>query len=799
MQTKPKFALYTLAAVIAAACLMLALEAPGAARAQAQGVDYDADNDGLISINYLEQLDAVHYDLNGDGAADSNAFDPDAAAAAYVSAFPNAAAGMGCPDGGCKGYELDRSLDFNNPASYAANAVRADWTSGGGWFPIGVRDFEHSFLTTFDGNNNTISNLFIDDDHHEPDMVAEIAALFGRNEGTIRNIGVTTAAGGVTGHYDVGILAGYNHGRIENTWSAGASHGEHNVGGLVGENAEDAVITRSWSSAMVDGPTDVGGLVGSNGGSISFSYATGDVNGQYEVGGLVGESHRSLINNCYATGSVLGYEQVGGLIGRNDRANITLSYATGDVHSNGGLAGGLVGHNQGGIVNADQTGEISFSYATGDVSGLASAAIMGGLVGRANNSRIIASYATGDIPIGLNGLGGLAGAIVRTPITASYATGNIVGNDIIGGLVGINTISSIHSSFFTGSITIAPSPLAPNPAPIRGGIVGSDLIGSPANRDYVATYWDTDRGMVDWGAGFDLPRQTEPEGKTTAELQAPTGYTGIYAAWRADVDNADRDDDRATGIDDFWDFGTSSQYPALKADLNGDGVATWQEFGDQDRMPAPLPTPTPTPVPQPTPVTNEQVLGSLDGVMEALEAFRDLLNLRLGSDNGGGATPSPTPSATPVTSPSPVATPVTSADACVETLTLSDTVFGAWSSECSTDRVPGNATAGMRYARFYTFTLTQAATVTITLTAEDNPDTTRNESDTHLYLLDGAGRNGAVRSENDDIDTAAQNYGSRISESLPVGSYTIVATTFYTEQEGDFTLEALASVGASTQ
>ena len=772
MSTKPKFALYTLAAVIGAACLMFALNAPDAALAQTQGVDYDQDNDGLIDINNLEQLDAVHYDLNGDGATD-----PDANAAAYASAFPGALDGMGCPASGCSGYELIRSLDFNDSASYAARAVNTDWTSGGGWFPIGARDFDHSFATTFDGNNNTIANLFINDAHHRPDMVAEIAALFGRNEGTIRQVGVINA--NVTGHYDIGILAGYNHGIIQDSHSTGSATGEHNVGGLVGENDEDAVITRSWSSAAVRGPTDIGGLVGSNGGSITHSYATGNVNGENEVGGLVGESHRSTISNCYATGGVLGFEQTGGLVGRNDRANIALSYATGDVRGAGGFIGGLVGHSQGGFVHGRRSGDISFSYATGDVLVSSGASIVGGLVGRANDSRITASYATGDIPtslraeggLGLNLVGGLVGAIVRTDITASYATGNIEGSDILGGIAGINAASEINSSYYTGRITTLPNPLIANPR--IGGIVGTDATGSFASGTYVAAYWDTERSTLATGIGVELPRQTAPVGKTTAELQAPTDYTGIYAAWRSDAD--------------FWDFGASNQYPALKADINGDGVATWQEFGDQDRSPASLP---PIPDPEPTPATNQQVLSSLDAVMRALQTFRQVLNSRLAaSDNGGGAQPMPTPISTPVTDPTPVSRVD---DACVETLTLSDTVFGTWGSDCATNLTPPRAVSGQRYARFYAFTLPQASTVTITLTSDAAPDA-------YLYLLDGVGRDGAVRSQNDDIDTAAGNYGSRISETLPAGSYTIVATTFLTGIEGEFTLEALSSVGATTQ
>ena len=771
MQTKPKFALYALAAVIGVACLMLMLNAPDAAQAQAQG-DYDADNDGLIDINFLEQLDAVHYDLNGDGAAD-----PDANAAAYAAAFPGAIAGMGCPDSGCIGYELIRSLDFNDPASYAAGAVNAAWTSGGGWFPIGVRDFDHSFASTFDGNNNTIANLYIDDARHQPDMIAEIAALFGRNEGTIQNVGVTNA--NITGHYDVAILAGYNHGIIQDSYSTGSATGDNNIGGLVGENDAGAVITRSRSSAAVIGSTDVGGLVGSNGGSITHSHATGAVIGEEEVGGLVGESHRSSISNCSATGSVQGFEQTGGLIGRSERSDITLSYATGEVRGGGGIAGGLVGQSRGGIVQGRHTGDISFSYATGDVVTPETASIVGGLVGRANNSRITASYATGDIPASLNVAGGLVGASVRADVTASYATGNIAGSDFLGGLIGINALSAINSSFYTGRITTGQNPLYIIDEALVGGIVGSDAAGTFASGTYVATYWDTERSMLADGVGAQLARQTAPEGKTTAELQAPTDYSGIYAAWLTD--------------DDFWDFGASNQYPALKADINGDGVATWQEFGNQNRSPAPLP---PIPDPEPTPTTNQDVLASLDTVMQALQAFREVLNRRLtGSDNGGGAQPAPTPISTPVTNP----TPVSQVDACVETLTLSDTIFGSWGGDCTTDKTPLSATAGQRYARFYAFTLPQTSTVTITLTSDDNPDTSRYESDTHLYLLEGAGRDGAVLYEHDDIDSTARNFGSRISETLPAGSYTIVATTFYAEQEGDFTLEALASADATTQ
>ena len=59
-------------------------------------------------------------------------------------------------------------------------------------------------------------------------------------------------------------------------------------------------------------------------------------------------------------------------------------------------------------------------------------------------------------------------------------------------------------------------------------------------------------------------------------MQAPTGYSGIYEHWGADVDG-----DRVP--DSFWDFGSASHYPVLSVDMDGNGQATWQEFGYQLR------------------------------------------------------------------------------------------------------------------------------------------------------------------------------------------------------------------------
>ena len=83
------------------------------------------------------------------------------------------------------------------------------------------------------------------------------------------------------------------------------------------------------------------------------------------------------------------------------------------------------------------------------------------------------------------------------------------------------------------------------------------------------SYWDTQtsgRSTSDDGIGL-LSRQ----------LKRPVAYATIYENWNVDLDG-----DPDTN-DDPWDFGGPRDYPLLKVDFNGDGEATWQEFGDQYR------------------------------------------------------------------------------------------------------------------------------------------------------------------------------------------------------------------------
>ena len=113
-------------------------------------IDYDADDDGLIEVADLAQLDAIRWDLDGDGVA---------SAADHAAAYPFAPAGMGCPAAGCTGYELMADLDLDTDGSGAVDAADAYWHEGAGWAPIGREGA--AYRGDFDGNGHVIANLRI--------------------------------------------------------------------------------------------------------------------------------------------------------------------------------------------------------------------------------------------------------------------------------------------------------------------------------------------------------------------------------------------------------------------------------------------------------------------------------------------------------------------------------------------------------------------------------------------------------------------------------------------------------------
>ena len=323
-------------------------------------VDYDIDDDGLIELANLARLNAIRWDLNGDGAVDNSADQP-----SHDTAFPNAMPGMGCPDTdgdaatpNCTGYELTENLDFDTDGSGDANSADTYWNGGKGWEPIASG--ANPFTAPLEGNGHTISNLFI----HR----TAAAAQLGEHE-----VGLFAHIGQINDLTALEIDNGHNAvisrlGLINVSVTGGGGM----TGALLGHNAGGKIIACYSTGSVSAGPGRAGGLVGLNNmaGWVKDSYSSADVRAWNYAGGLVGDNHRGgYILTSYATGDVKA-NNAGGLTSKN-RGHIKNTYATGDVQAR--LAGGLVGRNYWKIWN---------SYSTGAVTGVSRGPIMiGGLVG----------------------------------------------------------------------------------------------------------------------------------------------------------------------------------------------------------------------------------------------------------------------------------------------------------------------------------------------------------------------------------------------------------------------------------
>ena len=278
----------------------------GAVDVAAQTIDYDADDDGLIEVRTLAQLNAIRWDLDGNGAPTSGD------ATSYQTAFPSARADMGCPtntmdadNNDCTGYELEADLDFDTDGD--SDVDGDDPNSYANFPPIGG-----IFTATFRGNGHTISNLTMA-------TGADWTGLFGGigSGATIRGVGLITpnisSSGGVDQY--VGALVGQNGGMILGCYVSGGTVTttplRRITGGLVGRN--NNLVRSSYSTATVSNtdpgtltgqPDGIGGLVGSStsGATIRNSYATGSVTARKSGpnwGGLVGTAWMGTVTNSY--------------------------------------------------------------------------------------------------------------------------------------------------------------------------------------------------------------------------------------------------------------------------------------------------------------------------------------------------------------------------------------------------------------------------------------------------------------------------------------------------------------------
>ena len=454
----------------------------------------DDDGDGLIEIWTLSDLDNIRYNPAGtsydDEAADSGSGDTGITTGCGTAL-------SGAQRGKCHGYELMNDLDFRDSSATGYNLDWVPTTGSGnsrtvvapasgknpGWPPIGDTSgasqdnddnwvYPNAFSGTLDGNNHTISNLYVNlkSTANEPFVYAGLFAFVSSGElKNIRLAGTHTSVSGTSTHGDA------------NRYSLPST----NVGCLVGL-ASGATITSCHATGNVSASSTLnshaGGLVGhaSSSSTITSCHATGNVSSssssESRTGGLVGYAHGGTMTNCYATGNV-------------------TSPSSGSDSS----AGGLVGY-----VDEDLAITFRNCYATGDVEIVSATrnAYAGGLVGKnTENSTFKNCYATGDV--------------------SSFASDNSYAGGLLA-YIDSDTNTTVTNCYATGNVTSVAS---------RNGAYAGGVVGKVNAGVLRACYYSGTVKKGDTRNSLTNVRQVSGRYKTETELKTPTSNTGIYADW----------------------------------------------------------------------------------------------------------------------------------------------------------------------------------------------------------------------------------------------------------------------------
>ena len=198
------------------------------------------------------------------------------------------------------------------------------------WVPIG--NSNEKYQGTFDGNNKTITNLYINASQY-------YMGLFGCTyEGTIKNLTFEYANVTETNNY-AGVLVGKAYGgsnlqniKISNTCQIKGGNYTGGIAGYLVGNAYNCV-----NYATVQGIQYIGGLCGyysksRTGNSMTACANYGNVTASsLNVGGLVGYFDSGTIQDCANYGGVKGTGRVAGMAGTVTNGKIQNVFSYGNI------------------------------------------------------------------------------------------------------------------------------------------------------------------------------------------------------------------------------------------------------------------------------------------------------------------------------------------------------------------------------------------------------------------------------------------------------------------------------------
>ncbi len=322
----------------------------------------------------------------------------------------------------CSGYELMADIDLS---------------SYDNWQPIGScgdisceESISQFFVTEFNGNNYTISNLTIS---ISPEIKYGVA-LFGAIASSAELINV--------------------HMRNVNIYADNSFY----IGGLVGWGLGATINYSSVKVNQITGKNGVGGLIGyGRNAMISSSSTVFNLTASFgNAGGLVGDGTGANISSSSAVVTHLtGGSNAGGLIGFGQDATVSSSSAVVDNLNGNTNVGGLIGF------MSVFSGLAMVSSSSAIVDNLNGDTNVGGLIGSGGNSVIINS--------------------------SLAITMNLDGKTAVGGLVGIG-IPNTHNSYWDNDALNAVGAPATNTA---GAGKSTNELQNPVGTGFANTIYST--------------------------------------------------------------------------------------------------------------------------------------------------------------------------------------------------------------------------------------------------------------------------------------------------------------------
>ncbi|OYP64809.1 GLUG motif-containing protein [Prevotella sp. P2-180] len=268
---------------------------------------------------------------NGDGSAMSPYEITTAAELAWFRDWVNAGNPTACA-------RLEADIDMSS-VCHAANESKSvaelSWEPISDWSKVSASG--KFWYGTFDGNNKTISNLYINTTAQRSGLFGYITNKDASERGSVKNIkfenvSVTSSA------YGLGVLAGQaiNTDISGITVNSGTVNGTEYCGGIVGylggSSLSGCINKIDIVGGSSDDNTNIGGIVGSAEGSCSITNCAnyGDVKGNRMVGGIAGSADETTIENVFSSGDVTCIVTISsvtctGLVVGNITQNVTIS------------------------------------------------------------------------------------------------------------------------------------------------------------------------------------------------------------------------------------------------------------------------------------------------------------------------------------------------------------------------------------------------------------------------------------------------------------------------------------------